>query len=131
MHACVRACRVRVAPKCKHGHVLRGNTCRAVPVKINHAPLGGEGASRRKERERSRGGSPLEEIREKGRSSRALSAGLVLSRAIQENEQNEGKDCAEYRRARKDRVPVLENAKAARKGSYFKNMIQRLTPKYL
>lgn len=54
MHACVRACRVRVAPKCKHGHVLRGNTCRAVPVKINHAPLGGEGASRKKEREKDR-----------------------------------------------------------------------------
>lgn len=54
------------------------------------------------------GGSPLEEIREKGRSSRPLSAGLVLSRAIQEqNEKNEEKDCAVYRRAQKDRVPVL------------------------
>lgn len=107
MHACVRACRVRVAPKCKHGHVLRGNTCRAVPVKINHVP-GGEGAFRKKERERMRRGSSLEEIREKGRSSRPLSAGLVLSRAIQEqNEKNEEKDCAVYRCARKNRVPVL------------------------
>lgn len=80
----MRACRVRAVPKCKHGHVLRGNTCRAVPVKINHVPLGDEGASRRRERERVSEGPPLEEIREKGRSSRPLSAGLVLSRAIQE-----------------------------------------------
>lgn len=54
MHGrCTRAC-VRAVPKCKHGHVLRGNTCRAVPVKINHVPLGDEGASKRRERERER-----------------------------------------------------------------------------
>lgn len=40
MHACVRACRVHAAMKCKHSHVLQGNTCRAVPVKINHASRG-------------------------------------------------------------------------------------------
>lgn len=27
-------------PKCKHSHVLRGNTCRALPVKINHVSRG-------------------------------------------------------------------------------------------
>lgn len=118
MHACVRACRVSVAPKCKHGHVLRGNTCRAVLVKINHVPLGDEGASRKKERERerARGGSSLGEIREKGRSSRPLSAGLVLSRAIQEqNEKNEEKDCARVYRPCTERSCscFVEHARAA------------------
>lgn len=52
------------ALKCKHGHVLQGNTCRVVPVKINHTPRG-----RRRSFER----VGKEEIREKG--SRPLSVG--------------------------------------------------------
>lgn len=56
--------RARVREKCKHGHVLQGNTCRVVPVKINHAPVG---RTRTRtpvtEKEEESGG---EEIREKG-----------------------------------------------------------------